>query len=107
MNSYLSRHLLNGASLIGMHAGKRYARKNGVDLGPGCFIKGLEFSADCKAELVGKPNKVFFRTALEGTPPENAIMIGDVSVLPYNIWIMFTEKESNIKMARSANFTIS
>lgn len=69
---------MNGATLIAIHAGKRYARKDGIALGPGCFIRGLEYSADCKAELVGKPNESFFKSALSGVPPEQAVMIGDV-----------------------------
>lgn len=72
---------MNGASLIAIHAGKRYAHKDGMALGPGCFVKGLEYSADCKAELVGKPNEGFFKSALGDIPSEQAVMIGDVSVL--------------------------
>ena len=29
-------------------------------LGTGAFIAGLEYSADCQAEVVGKPSKTFF-----------------------------------------------
>ncbi len=30
----------------------------------GCFVTGLEYSADVKAEVVGKPEEKFFRSAL-------------------------------------------
>ncbi|KAK9693582.1 Haloacid dehalogenase-like hydrolase [Popillia japonica] len=58
------RCLLDGAHLIAIHAGRYYKREDGLALGPGCFIKGLEYSANCKAELVGKPNSAFFKSAL-------------------------------------------
>lgn len=74
-----SRCLQGGAKLIAIHAGKYYKRSDGLALGPGCFVKGLEYSAQCIAELVGKPNKTFFTSALDSIPPENAVMIGDVS----------------------------
>ncbi|KAJ8957563.1 hypothetical protein NQ318_020603 [Aromia moschata] len=67
------RYLQGGAKLIAIHAGKYYKRNDGLALGPGCFVKGLEYSAQCTAELVGKPNK----TALGNLPPEEAVMIGD------------------------------
>ena len=30
----------------------------------GCFVSGLEYSADIKAEIVGKPSETFFLSAL-------------------------------------------
>ncbi|CAH1979730.1 unnamed protein product [Acanthoscelides obtectus] len=71
------RYLQDGAQLIAIHAGKYYKRSDGLALGPGCFVKGLEYSAQCTAELVGKPNKTFFLSALGNIPPEDAVMIGD------------------------------
>ncbi|RZC35880.1 haloacid dehalogenase-like hydrolase domain-containing protein 2 [Asbolus verrucosus] len=71
------RCLLKGAQLIAIHAGKYYKRKDGLALGPGCFVKGLEYSAQCVATVVGKPNKTFFYSALNNIKPEEAIMIGD------------------------------
>lgn len=73
------RCLLDGAQLIAIHAGKYYKRNDGLALGPGCFVKGLEYSAQCKAELVGKPNEAFFKSALGDIAAEEAVMIGDVS----------------------------
>ncbi|CAH1113301.1 unnamed protein product [Psylliodes chrysocephalus] len=71
------RLLQNGAQLIAIHAGKYYKQPDGLALGPGCFVKGLEYSAQCTAELVGKPNKSFFLSALNNIPPGEAVMIGD------------------------------
>lgn len=41
---------------------------------------GLEYAADCKAEVVGKPEKAFFLSAVEEfqCQPNECIMIGDV-----------------------------
>lgn len=71
------RLLLDGASLIAIHKGRYYKRENGLSLGPGAFIAGLEYSANVKAEVVGKPTAEFFKAALENVPPEEAVMIGD------------------------------
>ncbi|KAH1010246.1 hypothetical protein HUJ05_004565 [Dendroctonus ponderosae] len=72
------RYLQNGAQLIAIHAGKYYKSSDGMSLGPGCFVKGLEYSAQCSATLVGKPNKLFFQSPLdEDVKPAEAIMIGD------------------------------
>jgi len=39
----------------------------------------LEYAADIKAEIIGKPEPLFFKTALEsiGLPAEEVVMIGD------------------------------
>ncbi|XP_066151418.1 haloacid dehalogenase-like hydrolase domain-containing protein 2 [Euwallacea fornicatus] len=72
------RHLQNGAQLIAIHSGKYYKTNDGLSLGPGCFVKGLEYAAQCKALLVGKPNKIFFQSALTASiSPSQAVMIGD------------------------------
>lgn len=49
----------------------------------GPFVTGLEYAADCKAEVVGKPEKSFFLSAIEefNCQPDECIMIGDVSSL--------------------------
>lgn len=72
------RLLLKGASLIAIHEGRYYKQSDGLSLGPGAFVKGLEYSANVKAEVIGKPSPAFFKAALGDTLPENAIMIGDV-----------------------------
>ncbi|XP_055620180.1 haloacid dehalogenase-like hydrolase domain-containing protein 2 [Toxorhynchites rutilus septentrionalis] len=66
------------ASLIAIHEGKFYKTTEGISVGPGCFVKGLEYSSGIKSICIGKPNEYFFRSAL---PPnikaEDCIMIGD------------------------------
>lgn len=75
------RLLLNGASLIAIHEGRYYKRPDGLALGPGAFIKGLEYSSNVKAEVVGKPTIGFFKAALGEIDPTQAVMIGDVTCL--------------------------
>lgn len=70
--------LLDGASLIAIHEGRYYKRSDGLALGPGAFIKGLEYSSNVKAEVVGKPTIEFFKAALGDLDPAQAVMIGDV-----------------------------
>ncbi|XP_018365672.1 PREDICTED: haloacid dehalogenase-like hydrolase domain-containing protein 2 isoform X2 [Trachymyrmex cornetzi] len=71
------RLLLDGASLIAIHEGRYYKRPDGLALGPGPFIKGLEYASNTKAKVVGKPTIEFFKTALEETDTAQAVMIGD------------------------------
>ncbi|XP_051168318.1 haloacid dehalogenase-like hydrolase domain-containing protein 2 [Leptopilina boulardi] len=71
------RLILNGASLIAIHEGRYYKRPDGLSLGPGAFVKGLEYATNIKAEVIGKPTAEFFRAALQDILPEEAIMIGD------------------------------
>uniref|UniRef100_A0A1B6E3G9 Haloacid dehalogenase-like hydrolase domain-containing protein 2 n=1 Tax=Clastoptera arizonana TaxID=38151 RepID=A0A1B6E3G9_9HEMI len=73
------RLLLNGAKLIAIHEGRYYKTSSGLSLGPGPFVKGLEYSANCKAHIVGKPSPEFFRASLGDIDPSSTIMIGDVS----------------------------
>ncbi|XP_039615600.1 haloacid dehalogenase-like hydrolase domain-containing protein 2 [Polypterus senegalus] len=73
------RLILDGAPLIAIHKARYYKRKDGLALGPGPFVTGLEYATDCTATVVGKPEKTFFLEALRGIgcAPEEAIMIGD------------------------------
>lgn len=57
---FLSRMILDGAPLIAIHKARYYKRKDGLALGPGPFVTGLEYATDCKATVVGKPEKTFF-----------------------------------------------
>ncbi len=41
---------------------------------PGCFVAGLEYSTGCTAEVVGKPEKAFFRAAMEAVRAEEGGM---------------------------------
>uniref|UniRef100_A0A674GXE7 Haloacid dehalogenase-like hydrolase domain-containing protein 2 n=4 Tax=Passeriformes TaxID=9126 RepID=A0A674GXE7_TAEGU len=73
------RLILDGAPLIAIHKARYFKKKDGLCLGPGPFVTGLEYATDTKATVVGKPEKTFFLEALRGTDcaPEEAVMIGD------------------------------
>ncbi|XP_068608800.1 haloacid dehalogenase-like hydrolase domain-containing protein 2 [Brachionichthys hirsutus] len=73
------RLILDGAPLIAIHKARYYKQEDGLALGPGPFVTGLEFATGCKATIVGKPEKTFFIQALSdlGCSPDEAVMIGD------------------------------
>ncbi|XP_058645984.1 haloacid dehalogenase-like hydrolase domain-containing protein 2 isoform X1 [Onychostoma macrolepis] len=73
------RLILDGAPLIAVHKARYYKRKDGLALGPGPFVTGLEYATDTQATVVGKPEKAFFLEALRdlNCSPEEAVMIGD------------------------------
>ncbi|XP_046643119.1 haloacid dehalogenase-like hydrolase domain-containing protein 2 [Daphnia pulicaria] len=73
------RILMNGAELIAIHKGRYYSRGDGLALGPGPFVSALEFATGKTASVMGKPEKKFFLSALEGLncEPHETIMIGD------------------------------
>jgi ribonucleotide monophosphatase NagD (HAD superfamily) len=77
----LFRILFNtGNKLIAIHEGRYYKTEGEMSVGPGCFVKGLEYSCGVKSIVIGKPNEFFFRSALpDAMNPRKCIMIGDVS----------------------------
>lgn len=65
--------------LVAVHEGKYYKRGDGLALGPGCFVKGLEYATGQTATVIGKPNPFFFQSSLPcNVTPEQCVMIGDV-----------------------------
>ncbi|KZT62386.1 hypothetical protein CALCODRAFT_446211, partial [Calocera cornea HHB12733] len=69
-------------ALIATHRARYFADTDGaLSLGPGPFISALEEAADVKAEIVGKPSRVFYELSLEGLGREGAneevAMVGD------------------------------
>ncbi|KAK2516974.1 Hdhd2 [Columba guinea] len=77
--------ILDGAPLIAIHKARYFKKKDGLALGPGPFVTGLEYATDTKAMVVGKPEKTFFLEALRGTgcAPEDAVMIGDIAKISH------------------------
>lgn len=76
------RLLQQGASLIAIHKARYFKKTDGLYLGPGPFVNGLEYAADIKAEVVGKPQPSFFLEALKDLHIEagKAVMIGDDAI---------------------------
>ena len=51
---------MNGGKLIAVNKSRYFQKSSQLALGTGAFVSGLEFSADCRAHVVGKPSKQFF-----------------------------------------------
>ena len=71
--------LREGARLVCLHKNKWWQTSRGPLLDAGAFVAGLEYAADVKAEIVGKPTAAYFEAALaevDATPAE-AVMVGD------------------------------
>ena len=58
---------------------KFYSDSGTLKLDIGCFIAGLEYSTQRKAECIGKPNSMFFELAVQklGLSCSEVVMIGD------------------------------
>lgn len=65
--------------LISLGIGKYYREEGELMMDVGPFTKALEYAAECKAEVVGKPSESFFQAALKDMRVDSsrAIMIGD------------------------------
>lgn len=75
----LFRLTLNGARLVALHK-NRYCRRGAdiaLDLGP--FVAALEYAADARALIVGKPAEAFFLGAVDdmGLSAQEVVMVGD------------------------------
>jgi HAD superfamily hydrolase (TIGR01458 family) len=71
--------LRDGARLVCLHKNRWWQTSHGALLDAGAFAAGLEYAAESKAEVVGKPTAAYFQAALaelEATPGD-AIMVGD------------------------------
>jgi len=73
------RLLMDGAPLIAIGKTRYYQAEDGLDLDTGPFVAALEYAADTKAYVMGKPSRQFFLAAADelGCPPEETVMIGD------------------------------
>ncbi|XP_075549594.1 haloacid dehalogenase-like hydrolase domain-containing protein 2 [Dermacentor variabilis] len=73
------RLILSGALLVAIHKARYYRTNDYLALGPGPFVRALEFATGTTAQIVGKPEKTFFLTALRQLQarPEDTVMIGD------------------------------
>ncbi|XP_077677564.1 phospholysine phosphohistidine inorganic pyrophosphate phosphatase isoform X1 [Eretmochelys imbricata] len=70
---------LENPILISLGRGRYYKETDGLKLDVGVYMKALEYACDVQAEVVGKPAKMFFQSALAEmeVEPQQAIMIGD------------------------------
>lgn len=71
--------LLSGARLVALNRGRRYPGPDGPLLDTGAFAAALEYGADTRAYVIGKPSAELLRLALTdlGIEPGSAIVVGD------------------------------
>jgi HAD superfamily hydrolase (TIGR01458 family) len=73
------RLLHAGAPLLTVGENRYFQEEDGLSLDVGPFVRALEYAADTRAMILGKPAAEFFRAAAEalGCRPEEVLMIGD------------------------------
>lgn len=77
---YFSLLMTKRCPLLAVHEGRYIKHGMEFGLGPGFVTRGLEYSAGCKAIVIGKPHPNFFRVAIpKHIQPHECVMIGDVS----------------------------
>ena len=71
--------LRGGARLVALHRNRWWQTSGGPLLDAGAYVAGLEYAAEAEAEVVGKPTKAYFESALAalGADPREAVMVGD------------------------------
>ncbi len=72
-------YLLKGAKLVATHPDELCPTADSYDVDIGPFIRLFESVSDCKAEVVGKPNKLMLEmAAMEmGVDVNGTVMVGD------------------------------
>ena len=73
------RALRAGADLVAMARNRWYAGAAGPVIDIGAVVAALEYAADVRATVTGKPSRAFFRAgaAALGLPPAEVAMVGD------------------------------
>lgn len=73
------RHLMAGADLVALQKNRYWMKSDGFALDAGAFVAALEYASGKAATVVGKPERGFFRIALEemGLEYHEAGMVGD------------------------------
>lgn len=73
------RHLMQGAELLALQKNRFWRTEGGMSLDAGPFVVALEYATGKRASVVGKPERSFFRLALEdlGLSASEVGMVGD------------------------------
>ena len=56
-------YVMNGSKILALHKGKYFQVDEGLQIDSGAFVHAIEFATSNPAEVVGKPNKNFFKLA--------------------------------------------
>jgi HAD superfamily hydrolase (TIGR01458 family) len=73
------RALSGGVPLIAMQRNRWWPTADGPAMDAGGYVAALEYAADVRAEVIGKPSAQIYRAALAacGADPGSATMVGD------------------------------
>ena len=73
------RCLMEGADLVALQRNRYWRTEDGLSLDAGPFVAALEYASGKSATVVGKPEKSFFRLALQdlGLEAPDVAMVGD------------------------------
>jgi len=73
------RQVMDGAECIALERDRYWMDTDGLTLGAGPFVAGIEYATGKPAHLLGKPSKEFFLLACNSMSlsPEECIMVGD------------------------------
>jgi HAD superfamily hydrolase (TIGR01458 family) len=73
------RALMDGASLVALQKNRYWKKPDGLSLDAGPFVAALEYASGKTATVVGKPERAFFRLALDalGLESSEVAMVGD------------------------------
>ena len=66
------RLIRGGATLVGMHRNPWWLTPEGPTLDSGSFVVGLEFAAEIRARVIGKPSPAFYAQAVRDLRREGA-----------------------------------
>ena len=73
------RHIMEGVPLYALAKNRYFVDDSGLRLDMGPFVRALEYAADTRSQLLGKPAPAFFRAAAGklGLPAESIAVVGD------------------------------
>jgi HAD superfamily hydrolase (TIGR01458 family) len=71
--------LRGGARFVAMHKNRWWVTPAGVSIDSGAYVAALEFAAQRRALVTGKPSRAFFGEGVRqlGLPAEDVAMVGD------------------------------
>ena len=95
------RLVLGGAALIGMHRNPWWLTPDGPTLDAGAFLVALEWATKRRARTVGKPDRAFFRAAIDRMAAEAAAR-GEPRLYRHDLAMVGDDAFSDIGGARRA-----
>ena len=82
-------YLRTGADFVAMHKNRWWLTERGTTLDSGGLVVGLEYAAERRARVVGKPAAAFFRAAIAAMAPAAgapALRAPDVAMIGDDLW---------------------